>query len=124
MLQLLCTVGLFGISPVDSAASDVSQECSSDRVVWVAKALERIQTITPGMTRDALLRVFTTEGGLSFGLQRTFVSRECPYFKVDVTFHREAGKRSESDKDELLAEHGDDVIATISRPYLQFSIMD
>ena len=53
---------------------------------WVAQALKRMQTIKPGMTREALLTVFTTEGGLSTGLQRTFVSRDCPFFKVDVEF--------------------------------------
>ncbi|MEI9974358.1 MAG: hypothetical protein WDO73_21310 [Ignavibacteriota bacterium] len=39
-----------------------------------------------GMTRHALLTVFAREGGLSTGLRRTFVSRDCPYFKVDVDF--------------------------------------
>jgi hypothetical protein len=38
------------------------------------------------MTRETPLTVFTTEGGLSTGLVRTFVSRDCPYFKVDVEF--------------------------------------
>jgi hypothetical protein len=32
-------------------------------------------TIKPGMTRKTLLSVFTTEGGLSTGLRRTYVSR-------------------------------------------------
>jgi hypothetical protein len=38
------------------------------------------------VTRKDLLVVFTTEGGLSTGLRRTYVSRDCPYFKVDVEF--------------------------------------
>src|SRR5207245_3207432 len=52
----------------------------------VTYALEKIETIKPGMTREDLLSVFTTEGGLSTGLHRTFVSRDCHYFKVDVEF--------------------------------------
>jgi hypothetical protein len=55
-----------------------------DHVAWVAEALRRMQTVKPGMTRTDLLKVFTTEGGLSSPLHRTFVSRDCPYFKVDV----------------------------------------
>ena len=53
---------------------------------WVAEALKRIETIKPGMTSEDLFKVFTTEGGLSTGLRRTFVSRDCPYFKIDVQF--------------------------------------
>jgi hypothetical protein len=58
----------------------------SDHADWVAQVLRRMQDMRPGMTRAALLLTFTTEGGLSKGLQRTFVSRDCSYFKVDVTF--------------------------------------
>jgi hypothetical protein len=45
-----------------------------------------METIKTGMTRSTLLTVFTTEGGLSTVSHRTYVSRECPYFKVDVEF--------------------------------------
>src|SRR5262245_26101560 len=57
-----------------------------ERVAWVGEALKRMQTIRVGMTRRELLVVFTTEGGLSTPLRRRFVSRDCPYFKVDVQF--------------------------------------
>src|SRR3954471_2433706 len=53
---------------------------------WITSVLKEIQTIRPGMTRTELLTVFTTEGGLSTGLARTYVYRGCPYIKVDVTF--------------------------------------
>jgi hypothetical protein len=84
-----------------------------DHTAWVAQALKKMETIKPGMTREKLLTVFTTEGGLSTTQQRTYVSRDCPYFKVDVEFDA-AGK----------AENPRDVIRKISRPYLQFSIID
>ena len=51
------------------------------------------------MTREELMKVFRTEGGLSTGLHRTFVSRECPYFKGDVEFR--AGGRPDRDSAEL-----------------------
>lgn len=68
------------------------------------------------------MRVFTTEGGLQFNaLQLTFVSRDCPFFKVDVIFRR----ASDSDADAGSFEELDsDVIETISRPYLEFTIAD
>jgi hypothetical protein len=83
-----------------------------------------MQTVRPGMTREALLKVFTTEGGLYNRWRRTFVSRECPFFKVDVEF-QEVGRPSR-DRDGRVTglEDGRDIILTISRPYLQFKTAD
>ena len=53
---------------------------------WIANSLKEMQKIKVGMTRADLLKVFTTEGGLSTGLYRTYVYRECAYIKVDVEF--------------------------------------
>lgn len=83
-----------------------------------------MQTIEPEMNRKQLLRVFTTEGGISTAMRRTFVSRDCPYFKVNVTFRRAAESSGGSEHPDWLKEMDDDVITTISGPYLQFSIMD
>jgi hypothetical protein len=92
--------------------------------VWVADALKKMETIKPGMTRAKLLEVFTTEGGTSTALQRTFVSQDCPYFKVDVTFEA-VGRPSHYPEGRVtLEEDGRDVVLKISRPYLQFSIVD
>lgn len=83
-----------------------------------------MQTIQAGSTRKTLLTVFTTEGGLSTGLRRTFVSQDCPYFKVDVEF----GAAGRPDRDEdgrvTLVEADEDIILNVSTPYLQFSITD
>jgi len=89
----------------------------------VTHTLEKIETIKPGMTRGELLKVFT-EGGLSTGLHRTFISRDCSYFKVDVDF--EAVGRPSRDKDGrvTLVEDSGDIIVKVSRPYLQFAIAD
>ena len=66
------------------------------------------------------MHVFTTEGGLVFSaLQQTFVSRDCPFFKTEVKFVREPGA-SAGQFEELSS----DVIASISKPYLQFAIAD
>jgi hypothetical protein len=90
----------------------------------VSDVLKQMQTITSGMSRERLLTVFTTEGGLSTGLQRTYVSRECPYFKVSVEFDS-VGRSNRDDAGRVtLVEDNRDIIRTISRPYLEFSIMD
>jgi hypothetical protein len=81
-------------------------------------------TIKPGMTREALLTVFTTEGGLSTGLRRTFVSRDCPLFKVDVEFQA-VGRTSRDENGRVTLEEGSqDIILKISRPYLWFGVVD
>jgi hypothetical protein len=76
------------------------------------------------MARGELLEVFTTEGGLSTGLHRTFVSRECPYFKVDVDFKAVGWPDRDKDGRVTLEEDSRDIIVRVSQPYLQFSIVD
>lgn len=78
----------------------------------------------PGMTRQELLKIFTTEGGISTGLHRTFVSRDCSYFKVDVDFKAVGRPHSDKDGRVTLVEDKRDIIAKVSRPYVQFSVFD
>jgi hypothetical protein len=130
MIRRLVVSGLFSIIGISASSSaplkqSASQEpCAEDHQAWVTHALIRMQTIKPGMTRRELLTVFTTEGGISTGLRRTFVSQDCPYFKVDVTFHAVGRPSRDSDGRGTLAEDSRDIIVTVSRPYLQFTIMD
>jgi hypothetical protein len=86
-----------------------------------------METIKPGMTRWDLLKVFRTEGGPPTGrtvggpptgLRQTFVSQDCTYFKIDVEFEpvdRPNGGLGFS------AENNRDVIAKVSKPYVQFA---
>jgi len=84
----------------------------------IDEILREGQQIKPGSKRADLLAVFTTEGGLSTATQRTFVHRDCPYIKVDVRFNLTSEKQS------ALEELPTDQIASISRPYLNWSIRD
>jgi hypothetical protein len=128
MIRRLLALALLAaalIGPNVHATSRLRQTPGSpDRVAWVAEALKRMQTIQPGMTREDLLKVFTTEGGLSTGLQRTFVSQDCPYFKVDVQFDAVGRPNRDSSGRVTLVEGNQDVIVKISRPYLQFTVSD
>jgi hypothetical protein len=129
MIRRLFAVAVFSaavIGPiaVHGTARLRQTPASPDHVAWVADALKRMQTIRPGMTRADLLKVFTTEGGLSNGLQRTFVSQECPYFKVDVQFDAVDRSNRDSGGRVTLEEGNQDVIVKISRPYLQFRVSD
>jgi hypothetical protein len=81
---------------------------------WISNALRSMQNVKVGMTRADLMRIFGTEGGISTTSQRTYVYRQCPYIKVDVKFA--ASSRE--------GEMPTDKIIEISRPYLEWSIMD
>lgn len=106
------------------ASPEGQGESYQAHLAWVTEVLKRMQTIKPGATRRAVLTVFTTEGGLSTGLRRTYVSRDCPYFKVDVEFQAVGRPNRDADGRETLVEGDEDIILEISRPYLQFSIGD
>lgn len=109
---------LFCILSVSGVAQSGSQQSPSqidrEHAAWIAGALNTIQTIKVGMSRSDLMKVFTTEGGLSTTSQRTYVYRQCPYIKVDVKF-------AASSRDQELST---DKIVAISRPYLAWSVMD
>jgi len=101
----------------DESVSE-SPALSQQRIMWFAQVYRKIETIHPGMKRSQLSRVFTTEGGISTRLQRTYISIDCPYIKVDITF-----KTPKGDTDDL-PENPDDIIETISRPYLGWVVTD
>jgi hypothetical protein len=101
---------------IDKRTLSDKQQSFENHTEWVSECINRIQSIKLGSSRAELLKVFTTEGGLSTRSQRTYVYRDCPYIKVDVKF-----KAVDNDKYE---EKPDDIITEISKPYLQWSIMN
>ncbi len=122
-MMFLC-VALCASSLVKPIASSSQGSCSEKRDDWIRDTLSKMETIRPGMTREQLMKVFRTEGGLSTGLSRTFVSRDCPYFKVDVQFRAVGRPDRDTDGRVTLEEDASDIIVQVSRPYLQFSIGD
>ncbi len=121
---MLLSVAIGGSGAIRAARPERQGSSRQDHVAWVADALKRMQTIKVGMTRADLIKVFGTEGGLSTGLQRTYVSRDCPYFKIDVEFRAVGRPSRDSDGRVTLVEGNQDVIVKISRPYLQFTVMN
>ena len=76
------------------------------------------------MTRADLLKVFTTEGGLSTDLRRTYVYRGCPYIKVDVEFDAVGRPARDSEGRVTLLEGDRDIMTKISKPYLEWNVLD
>ena len=114
----------------DSAAAPIQKQAdqrpreTGQHVAWAAKCLRQMQAVRVGRTRGELLKVFTTEGGLSTGIARTYVHRECPYFKVDVKFKAVGRAERDAEGRVTLKESPDDAIAAISRPYLDWPVGD
>ena len=97
-----------------------SRMCSSnDMTEWFGKALRELDTVHNGMTRADLAKVFKPEGGFSSArLQSgTYIYRESPYIKVDVEFSLAAGKESGM-------QSPNDIITSISRPYVGYPVYD
>ena len=113
-----------GCCVMKADTTESQQQFDRSHVDWVEQVLKRMQTIKLGATRQTLLTVFTTEGGLSTGLQRTFVSRDCPYCKVNVEFQAVGRSDRDGDGRVTLVEGNEDIIIKLSPFYLEFSVMD
>jgi hypothetical protein len=87
-------------------------QIDQEHTKWIDSALRSMQTVRVGGTRSELLKIFTTEGGLSTPSRQTYTYRHCPYMKVDVQF---AAGNEELPTDKIVA---------ISRPYLDWTIAD
>jgi len=105
-------------SQVDDESVPEGSVYEAQRTLWIAKLIRSIGTIRPGMKRKDLDALLTTEGGISTRLQKTYVSRECPYIKVDIQFKAGAGTAQSGE------ESSDDIIESVSKPYLAWSIAD
>ena len=91
---------------------------AEQRTQWIAKVLNQTQTIHAGMKRRELDPLFTTEGGISTRNQRTYVLRECQYIKVDIQFRFVPGPTDSSE------DSPEDVIESVTKPYLEFGHSD
>jgi hypothetical protein len=107
-----------GPGEVQDESVPTGVEYDQERTKWIAKVMRQVTKIEPGMKRQDLLKIFTTEGGLSNRFQRTYVYSGCPYIKVNVRF------KAASNEGNGLQEEPDDIIESISQPYLAGSVMD
>lgn len=116
---LIVSLALAESSQAQAAGADVATPENQDHIAWVIEVLGRMQSIRPGMSRRDLLVIFRTDGPNYAGVRfrRSFVSRECSLFRVDVEFE---AIDSSQEGSERLAERENDRITKISTPYVQF----
>ena len=117
-ISLVVALGFVAVVSIAELKAQKTQATATDHTVWISEVLKEIELVKVGMTRNDLLKVFTTEGGLSTRRSRTYVYRKCPYIKVDVEF------QPVQHVDDTLTQFPEDKIVRISKPYLQWSILD
>ena len=115
---VLALIVTFSASTAQEVENAQRREQAIKHGEWIAKSLSKIQTIKIGAAKADLLKIFREEGGLSTRANRTYVYHECPYIKVDVEF------KPVEDAMNRLSEYPGDEIIKISKPYLDWSILD
>ena len=115
---VISSISFVMLAIIISARSGQTQRETMSHSEWVARSLHAIQAIKIGMTRKDLLKLFTVEGGISTRTSRRYVFRECPYIKVDVGFEPVGAPQDK------LKGHLEDRIISISKPYLDQSVLD
>jgi hypothetical protein len=119
-MRTLVALLAFGLVVVSAAAitSASKSQPADEHTEWIARSLKEIETVKVGMTRADLQRVFKEEGGLSTRTWRRYVYRDCPYIKVDVEFEPVGEPQNRTSQDP------GDKITKISKPFLEWSILD
>ena len=96
------------------------QRCTpNDHMEWLAHSFQELETIHVGMKREDLLKILKPEAGF-FSSTRSkgiYVYRGSPYIKLDVEFASESG-------DQQGPESANDVVTSVSRPYLAQPVYD
>jgi len=103
---------------VEDESVKVSEGLTRDRNAWIDKTMRQIATIHPGMKRSELAALFRPDGGLSTQTEERYLFKECQVIKIDVHF------KPAKSEGEWKFEDPDDVIESISKPYLQYPIYD
>lgn len=102
---------------VDDESVATGPAAAEDHDKWIAKVMRQVGAIKPGMHRRDLAALFHADGGLTFfGGPQRYILKECSLIKIDVQF------KMSSDKS--VSENPDDVIESVSKPYLEYPFMD
>jgi len=115
LVSIIFVGGFASFRPAQSASSD---PCKQDHAALADTSLGENGEHKTGhdamgpppcfQTEEGVRPMFRKEGGPPTGLRETFVSQDCPYFKIDVEF-KPVGIPNQ------------DVIVKVSKPYVQFA---
>jgi hypothetical protein len=112
---LLVSILLCALCIGSTAHSTVKEQTHEE---WLADRIKEVKSITVGMSRADLLKVFDREGGLQIIPAETYVLKSCLLIKVNVKFDPTLPASSQPVQDKDLK------IETISEPYLGYVVLD
>ena len=115
---LVLALTIVTIASVAAVLPASESRVPDEHTEWVAKSLKEMESIKVGMTRGDLLKVFREEGGISTRAWRRYAYRDCPYIKVDVEFEPVGEPENKLNQDP------EDRIVKISKPFLEWAILD
>jgi hypothetical protein len=117
-LMFVIAVGLLSFALFGNLLPSSASRRGDEHTEWIAQSLKEMESVKVGMTRADLLRVFKEEGGISTRTQQRYVYRNCPYIKVDVEFEMVDNVENK------IIKSTKDKIVKISKPFLEWSILD
>lgn len=117
-LVSVLALSLVSLVSVPAVLPSLDSRGPDEHTAWIAKSLKEIEGLKIGMTRADLLKVFKEEGGISTRTWRRYAYRDCAYIKVDVEFE------PVGELENKMRQSPEDKIIKISKPFLEWSIMD
>ncbi|HUB18002.1 MAG TPA: hypothetical protein VL990_05165 [Acidobacteriaceae bacterium] len=107
---------LLGSSAIVSAPQP--EPAPSSCCTMVEQAMAAASAIKAGMTRADVEKKFRLDGGISSAYVANYVFRECPTIKIEVGFERM------DDKGRIITGGPSDMVKYVSRPFLDYPVMD
>jgi hypothetical protein len=119
-MRTLCLALLIFLAMSLSAQSGQKLGCSQgEHSKWIASVLKDMQSIGPGMKRADLSTLLAPESGFHVDpYHQTFVYRGSSYVKIDIAFTAADPSRQRASEDP------NDVVQSVSRPYLSATVID
>ena len=108
---LLIIVGTRTYLPAQTANDQAHQQ-------WLEERYKEATSITPGMSRADLLKLFDEEAGVQSIPAARYVLKSCRLIKVEVKFDTKYGVNYKPMPDKNLK------IAEVSKPYLERMVID
>lgn len=115
-LSLVIGVLVFGIGTLISPLG--RSEANQDPQQWLEERYKEATSVSVGMNRADLRRIFDEDGGLQRIPASRYTLRSCQMIKVDVEFDTEYGQAYKVKSDEELQ------IKSMSKPYLEYRSTD
>ena len=118
MAKLFLTIGVLVLGMSTFLPPSSRGEATQTSQQWLEERYKEARSVSVGMSRADLKRLFDEDGGLQSIPARRYVLRSCQMIKVDVEFDTAYGRAYKVKRDEELK------IKSISKPYLEHRAVD